>query len=558
MFKSIVFIILLSNIFFEIGIVYGGTEAEMRELLFAKLNSSDYSPRVRPIKDTGNTLTLTVDMYLVSINRVEEVEQKITTTAYLKIVWSDTFMTWEPTDYGNITEFSLPQNEIWKPDIALANAYDSITGLGDKFMYVTVKYDGKITWEPFQRFVSICSLEMKYFPFDTHLCNIQMATWSSTKQMINIVPGTDGFNIDSFEENANWNLLNVSTFDSSTLATSGLAFSMTIRRKPIFYILNTIIPVILLSVLNNFVFVLSCSSGEKLSFAIILFLSFAIFLLIITEIMPEGITSIPVITIYLILESVFSTFIVLVSIIQLRLHNRENKSPLPKVFKQYTETIQNIKRLVCFDVNKTVGEAEKGDDVQVKTPINSIEETFHDTNLETKARNDKEQKKTSNNTECSNIIKRKLVCGANKVDSIDDTSDDTWNNRLSRMSDKTTFRLADILGKSNKVEPDAYFNKPTQVVSLYDQNLAVEDVDDNDITKLTSASETVFTSPRTKQLTYSESGSETSSVKSEDKKTTDEITWSEFVLALDNTFFILFIIINTITTAVTFFVSMAN
>ena len=38
--------------------VFAGSEAQMRELLFAKLNSSDYSPRVRPIKDTGNTLNV--------------------------------------------------------------------------------------------------------------------------------------------------------------------------------------------------------------------------------------------------------------------------------------------------------------------------------------------------------------------------------------------------------------------------------------------------------------------------------------------------------------------
>jgi len=35
-----------------------GSKEEMRTLLFAKLNSTKYSARVRPIKDTGATLTV--------------------------------------------------------------------------------------------------------------------------------------------------------------------------------------------------------------------------------------------------------------------------------------------------------------------------------------------------------------------------------------------------------------------------------------------------------------------------------------------------------------------
>jgi hypothetical protein len=46
--------------------VRAGTEAEMRALLAAKLNSSDYSPRVRPIKDTGNVMTVSIH-YILSL-----------------------------------------------------------------------------------------------------------------------------------------------------------------------------------------------------------------------------------------------------------------------------------------------------------------------------------------------------------------------------------------------------------------------------------------------------------------------------------------------------------
>ncbi|KAH3788009.1 acetylcholine receptor subunit alpha-1-B-like [Dreissena polymorpha] len=102
---------------------------------------------------------------------------------------------------------------------------------------------------------------MTYFPFDTQTCDIQLATWSSTKDHIYIQPGEDGFNIEYFETNANWDLLSVSTFDSSDKKTSALSFQLVLKRKPVYFLVNFTIPIVLLSVLNMFVFALPCESG---------------------------------------------------------------------------------------------------------------------------------------------------------------------------------------------------------------------------------------------------------------------------------------------------------
>jgi hypothetical protein len=503
-------------------------------------------------------------MYLININDVKEVEQKITTTVFLKLVWFDTFMEWDPIDYGNLTEFSIPQDEIWKPDIALANAFDTISGLGDKFMYVTVTNDGKISWEPFQRFVSTCSLRMKYFPFDTHVCDIQMATWSSTKQMINIITGSDGFNIDFYEENANWNLLNVSTYDSSTVATSGLSFSLKITRKPIYYILNTIFPIVLLSLLNNFVFVLPCSSGEKLSFAIILFLSFAIFLLIVTEIMPEGVSSMPLVTIYLLLESIFSTLIVLITIVQLRLHNRSNKKPVPKLFRKYTKFVQELKRRIfgkCFYQTKASDKNVKVDEYQGKRFVSSIEDTMFDTKPTTTNENLKRSVNDSNERGRALPLKRILICGANKIHSADEIDEikeeDMWRTKMGQLNNKTAFKLADILGHSNRVEPEAFFNKPADVGPIYNPNTNTED-EMNVQTLENNVFEDFQNSKVTKTFLRTGSVSSASISSTTNSSSKDEITWPEFILALDNTLFVMSVLINTITTIVTLSVSMSN
>ncbi|XP_045190997.2 acetylcholine receptor subunit alpha-like [Mercenaria mercenaria] len=576
MLRICLFVMLMYTLYIQTSIVIGGTEAEMRALLVAKLNSSDYSPRVRPIKDTGNILSLVVDMYLVAINGVDEVEQKITTTAYMKIVWSDSFMTWTPTDYGNITQFTIPQDNIWKPDLALANAYDTITGLGDTFMYLTITNDGNITWEPFQVFDSTCNIDMTYFPFDSQSCDIQLVTWSSTREMINIVTGSDGFNIDAYEENANWYLSSVSTKDSSTASTSGLSFTINIKRKPIYYLLNFMIPIVLLSVLNNFVFVLPCDSGEKTGYAIVLFLSFAIFLLIVTEIMPEGMNTIPIVSSYLLVECIFSTIIVFITIVQLRLHNQGDDTPIPNYFQVLTKFIQGVKSKICCESNSEKDDDDNGEETPIKIPLEPIKRRL-DSPVIVEKRNKKMEEvvqiKTTNDEKpsVSNQVKRKLCCGASNVDSDEhEMSEMLWKGgssevgtEVTTVSAKTAFRLSDLLGNENRVTPNAFFSKPTSVEPIYDHTLAVEDVDDieeiiqkpppkmaNVQLGLRQTGFRPLKTPEPKDL-----ASDTSSVKSSNTESSDEITWPEVVLALDNMFFVLFLIINTLATTVAFSVS---
>ena len=315
-----------------------------------------------------------MDMYLIGLNDIDEVEQKLQSTAYLKVTWSDHFLSWTPASYNNIEKITVKQDRIWKPDLALANAYDTISGLGDSFMYVTITYLGLISWYPYQVFDSSCTLDMTYFPFDSQSCDIQFVTWSSTKEMINIVSGTDGLDTSFYETNANWDLLGVSSSDSSTSTTSGLSFKINIKRKPFFFLLNFIIPIVCLSILNLFVFVLPSDSGEKTGYAIVLFLSFAIFLLIVTEIMPEGMKTVPVMSTYLLIECVLSTIIVFVTIIQLRLHNQDNDTPVPHFLKSFVGIVFVLKRKLCLDKNSEEEARKREEETEKETSFQAVKQ----------------------------------------------------------------------------------------------------------------------------------------------------------------------------------------
>lgn len=84
------------------------------------------------------------------------------------------------------------------------------------------------------------------------------------------------------------------TYLSTGTAHTGVTFRIRLHRKRTFYVLNTIIPVVMLSLLNVLVFLLPASSGEKMALAVTVLLSFTVYLSIISEVMPKTSESISI------------------------------------------------------------------------------------------------------------------------------------------------------------------------------------------------------------------------------------------------------------------------
>ena len=91
-----------------------------------------------------------VNMYLVSIHELDEVKETLKTTGFLEISWQDDFLQWNPADYGGLREAFFPQDEVWKPDIALRNSMVEYKQLGVSTLNVNVNNEGIVHWYPFQ------------------------------------------------------------------------------------------------------------------------------------------------------------------------------------------------------------------------------------------------------------------------------------------------------------------------------------------------------------------------------------------------------------------------
>ena len=269
---------------------------------------------------------------------------------------------------------------MWLPDLALQNSFDSLKGLGNSFIQVTVLKNGTITWKPYEIFESACDVDVRYFPFDTTTCDLKFVIWSNTVDLVKITSGSSGLNMDFYQESSQWSVQSTSAVGYETATSSGVTFSMKMKRKPLFYLLNILIPVIMLAVLNVFVFVLPASSGEKSGFSVTAFLSFVVFLTIISAELPQNSRKLSLFDGYLFLMTLLSTFIVVVTLIQLRLFNRDENQPIPNALHSMVGCVRRIRCKICIGKGHVAFDVEerrrKEEEVTWTSVTNSLDFIF--------------------------------------------------------------------------------------------------------------------------------------------------------------------------------------
>ncbi|KAK5896999.1 hypothetical protein CesoFtcFv8_010105 [Champsocephalus esox] len=110
-----------------------------------------------------------------------------------------------------------------------------------------------------------------------------------------------------------------------------VTFTVTMRRRTLYYGLNLLIPCVLLSGLAMLVFLLPADSGEKISLGITVLLSLTVFMLLVAEIMPATSDSVPLIAQYFASTMMIVGMSVVVTVIVLQFHHHDPRgAKMPK------------------------------------------------------------------------------------------------------------------------------------------------------------------------------------------------------------------------------------
>ncbi|KAK3590159.1 hypothetical protein CHS0354_041213 [Potamilus streckersoni] len=330
------------------------TSDNTKSLLTKLFTTDGYNKAVRPTFDQNLATNVSIGFYLTGIIEFDSQKERLTTSGYLTIRWNDCYLQWQPSHYNGTSVLFIYQDNVWKPDIALQNGVSEFKGLGSSDLLVTAVSDGTVDWWPYVILQSTCKVDITYFPFDTQTCSLKFTAWSYYKTEVQLTEGSNGVMLNEYEENSAWIVVgsNVDTLQQSSDAT--VVFTMKIERKPLFFLLNVIVPVIMLSIMNACVFVLPAKSGEKASFSVTVFLSLAVFLTIVTSTLPQNSDKISYLGIYLVIMAGLSTLAVILTLFQLRLNSRDVKTdPIPSWLIKLHIVVERKRNKRCNKVRPT-------------------------------------------------------------------------------------------------------------------------------------------------------------------------------------------------------------
>ncbi|XP_005532378.1 PREDICTED: neuronal acetylcholine receptor subunit beta-2 [Pseudopodoces humilis] len=314
-----------------------GTDTEER-LVEYLLDPARYNKLIRPATNGSELVTVQLMVSLAQLISVHEREQIMTTNVWLTQEWEDYRLTWKPEDFDNMKKVRLPSKHIWLPDVVL---YNNADGMYEVSFYsnAVISYDGSIFWLPPAIYKSACKIEVKHFPFDQQNCTMKFRSWTYDRTEIDLVLKSEVASLDDFTPSGEWDIVALpgrrnENPDDSTYV--DITYDFIIRRKPLFYTINLIIPCILITSLAILVFYLPSDCGEKMTLCISVLLALTVFLLLISKIVPPTSLDVPLVGKYLMFTMVLVTFSIVTSVCVLNVHHR---SPTTHTMPPWVRTL---------------------------------------------------------------------------------------------------------------------------------------------------------------------------------------------------------------------------
>ncbi|CAF4756366.1 unnamed protein product [Rotaria sp. Silwood1] len=301
-----------------------------------------YNKLIRPVKHNSEKLTVYLGLRLTQLLDVDEKNQIMTTNVWLKQLWIDEHLKWDPINFNNITNISIPASDLWRPDLVLFNNADGNYEV-TLMTKATVYYDGRVIWEPPAIYKSSCTINVEFFPFDIQHCQMKFGSWTYSGEQVDLVHinQTNGsmpvygnnsvsyaIDLTDFYRSVEWDIMevpakrNVQKYTCCPQTYPDITFLIILRRKTLFYTVNLIIPCVGISFLTALTFYLPSDSGEKMALCIMILLSLTVFFLLLAELIPPTSLVGPLIGKYLLFTMILVTLSIVVTVIVLNIHFR--------------------------------------------------------------------------------------------------------------------------------------------------------------------------------------------------------------------------------------------
>ncbi|XP_031561618.1 neuronal acetylcholine receptor subunit alpha-9-like isoform X2 [Actinia tenebrosa] len=279
----------------------------------------------------------------------------MTVNLWLRMFWKNELISWDPEKFNGIKVINVKPNKLWVPDITIFNSASKTSSIGDLYTKITseiiVNYTGEVQWNSPAIISTECKVDVRYFPFDTQVCEIEFGSWTYDGLRVDLQLLLSYIDIAQYSVSTEWNLHKTSAKRKCLIYTCcpepypSALFTLVLKRRPMFFIFNMIIPCGVITLLSLFSFILPPNSGERVSFVMTVLLSLSVYMLMVTEKMPQSADT-PIASKFFMSMMVQIALSLVVTCFIIKFHN--NNIPIPplfdKVINQWLASLLLMKR----------------------------------------------------------------------------------------------------------------------------------------------------------------------------------------------------------------------
>ncbi|KAI3410131.1 Neurotransmitter-gated ion-channel ligand binding domain [Globodera pallida] len=324
------------------------------------VNRRYYESTVHPRRNYLQPTRVNVSMSLYQLLEVDERSQTITANVWMVQDWYDECTA--PTnlahpisavnslnsDYELLNRTIVPYENIWIPDTVLYNSAQMDRKNSEAVMNAIVETghwrndgQGAAVQLMFPAIYKLsCKMNVRFFPYDQQNCSFIISSWTHDMATIDYHFARPTVNMKNYVVDDEWDVISFEfsrqelQFKCCVRPWAMLYAHLVIRRKPLYYIVNLVIPTSIITVVAVIGFFTPSSStserDEKLYLGINTLLTMSLMLLMVTNQMPNTSNYVPLMGWYymgIIFVIVFGTIL---ATIVLFIHARKSHlQPLP-------------------------------------------------------------------------------------------------------------------------------------------------------------------------------------------------------------------------------------
>ncbi|KYB28011.1 nicotinic acetylcholine receptor alpha 5 subunit isoform 2 precursor [Tribolium castaneum] len=313
-----------------------GDENEARLMRHLMTN---YDAAVRPVENSSLPLTVIFGISLHHIIDVDEKNQILTTNCWITQAWIDHHLRWNASDFAGIKVIRIPYTRVWRPDLILYNNADPQFQSSVINTNVIVSSSGEVLWLSHGIYRSSCDINVEYFPFDLQSCHMKWASWTYDGYQVELAKQTEEGDVSNYQANGEFDLISFSSvkhiefYSCCPEPYPDITYTIKLKRRPLFYVFNLILPCILINGIALLVFYVPSESGEKVTLGISALLSMTVFLMTIRETLPPT-EKTPLISMYYGVSICLVSFASGLSVVTLNIYHRGVRgSAVPKIIR---------------------------------------------------------------------------------------------------------------------------------------------------------------------------------------------------------------------------------